>query len=123
MKKRLLSILLTFVMVIGLLPTTAFAASASTIYVGGKALDPGEYITGDGVISTTKPEDNYAYLQSDANEDYILTLHNFDHTGEGTEGAVEDADTVTNVVADDDLTLLNAHFIYLIFGEGNGVVT
>ena len=47
----------------------------------------------------------------------------FHNSGEGTERTVEDPHGIANIVVDDDLALFDAHFINLVIGEGNGIIT
>ncbi|MBR6657732.1 MAG: carbohydrate-binding domain-containing protein [Oscillospiraceae bacterium] len=48
------------------------------IYVGGKALENGEYIDNEGNITTQKPAGGYAYYK-----DGVLELNNYEFTGKG----------------------------------------
>ena len=81
MKKRLLSLLLAIVMVLGLLPAMAPAANAASANsVVFKSEDDHEvrvysgqyYESGSEESTDVKPEDNYAYFKDDT-----LILHNF----------------------------------------------
>lgn len=51
---------------------------ASDIYVGGKALENGEYIDNEGNITTRKPAGGYAYYK-----DGVLELNNYEFIGKG----------------------------------------
>ena len=70
--KRILSMLLCFVLLGTMLPLAAFAADAPQIYVGGVGMYDGDYLVAGATETTTeKPADNYAYYM-----DAVLTLHN-----------------------------------------------
>ena len=84
MKKRLLSILLALMMIIGMIPATtltAFAAAGGEVYVGGVSMHDGDYLAvGATKTQTTKPSGGYAYYN-----DGKLTLNNYSYEGKGYE--------------------------------------
>ena len=87
MKRKLLSILMALVMVIGLLPTVAFAEGDPEIYVGGVGMVSGDYLAegasaADHAKTPAASDDNYAYYK-----DGVLTLKNYDYKGDGANGA------------------------------------
>jgi len=104
MKKRFLSMFLTLVMVIGLLPTTAFAAAPDIIYVGGTAMADGQYLDESGNVGTAALTDNYAYYK-----DGDLTLKNYDYSGDGHAYATDGSGVVTYsalIYADGDIDVI-----------------
>ena len=82
MKKRLLSLLLALVMLVGMIPATTLTASAESnysVWVGGVKMTSGTYLAvGATATQTTKPSGGYAYY-----EDGTLTLNNYSYEGEG----------------------------------------
>ena len=79
MKKRILSVLITVVMLIGMLPTTAFAAeTAYDIWVGGVQVTSGNLVI-DSADDTAITGGSATY---DPSTD-IITLDNFNYTGAG----------------------------------------
>ena len=82
MKKRLISLLLAIVMVLGLIPATtltAFAAAANSVLVGGVEMTNGTYLAnGATTTQTTKPSGGYAYYKNGT-----LTLNNYSYEGKG----------------------------------------
>ncbi len=81
MKKRVLSLLLTLVMVLSLVPVTGMIASAAddSIYVGGVKMTSGDFLAVGATQTTTEePDDGYAYY-----EDGALLLYNYEYEGEG----------------------------------------
>ena len=82
MKKRILSLLLAFVMVLGMFPAatlTAFAAAANSVLVGGVEMTNGTYLAnGATTTQTTKPSGGYAYYRNGT-----LTLNNYSYEGKG----------------------------------------
>ena len=52
----------------------------------------------------------------------LFDLNTLNRTGEGTQRTVKDAYGIADFVVDDDLTLLNAHLIDFVIGQGGGVV-
>ena len=82
MKKRLISLLLAIVMVLGMIPATtltAFAAAANSVLVGGVEMTNNTYLAVDATATqTTKPSGGYAYYKDD-----VLTLNNYSYTGKG----------------------------------------
>ena len=82
MKKRLFSLLLAIVMVLGLIPATsltAFAAAANSVLVGGVEMTNGTYLAnGATTTQTTKPSGGYAYYKNGT-----LTLNNYSYEGKG----------------------------------------
>lgn len=86
MKKRILSILLSIAMLAGLLPTTALAADADGLYIGGVALPSGSYYKNGGKVSDTEPSDwNARYDGS------TLTIRNLLVEGQASSDAQESA--------------------------------
>ena len=75
-KSKLLSILLSLVMLLSLLPTTALAANYAEVKVNGVSLGDGEYLTSNAATtassSSTKPTTYVAWYK-----DGVLTLKNF----------------------------------------------
>ena len=82
MKKRILSLLLTLLMLVGMIPATslsAFAAAGGEVYVGGVKMSDGTYLAvGATATQTTKPSGGYAYYK-----DGKLTLNNYSYKGKG----------------------------------------
>ena len=79
MKKRLLSMILTILMLLSLLPTTALAAEAYVV-VAGVNVASGYYLAeGKTYAQKTKPSGGYAYYK-----DGTLTLHDYVFEGKGT---------------------------------------
>ena len=75
MKKRMISLLLAIVMVLGLIPAIAPAANAAGGYIrfGFIKVPAGSYLEqGKSTATTTKPADNYAYYDGTT-----LELHNY----------------------------------------------
>ena len=75
-KSKILSILLSLVMLLSLLPTTALAANYAEVKVNGVSLGDGEYLTSNAATtassSSTKPTTYVAWYK-----DGVLTLKNF----------------------------------------------
>ena len=103
MKKRLLSLLLALVMLVGMIPATtltAFAAAGGEVYVGGVKMYDGDYLAvGATKTQTTKPSGGYAYYK-----DGTLTLNNYSYEGKGYLRNSEDSYYAT-VYAEQDLTV------------------
>ena len=82
MKKRMISLLLALVMVLGMIPATtlpAFAAAEGEVYVGGVGMNDGDYLAvGATATQTTKPSGGYAYYK-----DGTLTLNSYSYEGKG----------------------------------------
>lgn len=82
MKKRILSLLLTLVMILGMIPATsltAFAESGGVVSVGRVRMNDGDYLAvGATETQTTKPSGGYAYYN-----DGTLTLNNYSYEGTG----------------------------------------
>ena len=89
MKKRMISLLLALVMVLGMLPAatlTANAASADSVWVGGVEMTNNTYLAvGATATQTTKPSGGYAYYEIGT-----LTLNNYSYEGEGYQYDSED---------------------------------
>lgn len=86
MKKRFV---LALALALCLLAPSAMAAEEGALYVGGVALESGQYLGNDGTVSETEPEDGYAWY-----EDGVLTLKNYEYAGSGycwTEEAGEES--------------------------------
>lgn len=77
--KKSLVLLLVAVILCATIPFSVSAAG-STIYVGGVAMNDGDYLANDATSTTkTKPsESGYAYYK-----DGVLTLNGYSYTGEG----------------------------------------
>ena len=104
MKKRLLSLLLTLVMILGMLPATAMTASAAapkSVWVAGMEVDNGSYlaIDGGGTIDY-EPSGGYAYYK-----DGVLTLNNYSYTGEGYHPPRYDVGIYAAIYCPDDVTI------------------
>ena len=82
MIKRILSMMLVLVMLVGMIPMTsltAFAAAGGVVYVGGVRMYDGDYLAvGATMTHTTKPSVGYAYYK-----DGTLTLNNYSYEGKG----------------------------------------
>ena len=93
MKKRILGILMALVMVVGLMPTTAFAAVTSALDANGTLT-----ISGDGVISSN---DISSYNKSDITvvviEEGITTIGNYAFSGCSSLEAVQIPASVTAI--------------------------
>lgn len=103
MIKRILSMLLVLVMLVGMIPMTsltAFAESGGVVYVGGVAMSDGDYLAiGASMTNTTKPSFGYAYYK-----DGTLTLNNYSYEGVGYLYDSEEGCYAT-VFAEHDLTV------------------
>ena len=103
MKKRILSLLLCLCLLIGLLPTTAFAAmpsvmwekggnSTATVYVGGEAMTASDstesWYTG-GEVVVVEPVSYSAHLYLDSENGGALTLEIKDLRVSGKEDHAE----------------------------------
>ena len=84
-KSKILSILLSLVMLLSLLPTTALATTYNDVKVNGVSLGDGEYLTSNAAtaasISSTEPTTYVAWYKNG-----VLTLNNF--TGKSNSGIV-----------------------------------
>ena len=84
-KSKILSILLSLVMLLSLLPTTALATTYNNVKVNGVSLGDGEYLTSNAAtaasISSTEPTTYVAWYKNG-----VLTLNNF--TGKSNSGIV-----------------------------------
>ena len=103
MKKRILSLLLCLCLLIGLLPTIAFAAmpsvmlekggnSTATVYVGGEAMTvsgSGESWYAGGEVVAVEPASYSAHLYLDGENGGALTLEIKDLTVSGKEDHAE----------------------------------
>ncbi len=78
LKAKTLSILLTIVMLLGMLPMSVFAADAEDyITVFNKRVNAGQYFAGgSGVVSDDAPADNYLYYEGDGR----IALNSFVYT-------------------------------------------
>jgi hypothetical protein len=109
MKKRILSLLLTLVMLVGMIPATsltAFAAATTYNYVvcvGGVSMHDGDYLAvGATATQTTKPSGGYAYYN-----DGTLTLNNYSYEGKGYKyiSDISGGGRYATVYSDQDLTI------------------
>lgn len=107
MKKRFWAALLALAMVVALLPATAKSDLADPIYVGGVALQSGEYLAdGETTPTTVKPAGGYAYYENGTltlNNAVITTAKSVDYIYDGATG-IQYPD-MRGVYADRDLTL------------------
>ena len=103
MKKRVLSMLLALVMLVGMIPAGVITASAESnysVWVGGVGMYDGDYLAvGATATQTTKPSGGYAYYK-----DRTLTLNNYSYEGKGYLYNSED-DEYATVFAEHDLTV------------------
>lgn len=104
-KSKLLSILLSLVMLLSLLPTTALAATYNDVKVNGVSLGDGEYLTSNAAtaasISSTEPTTYVAWYKNG-----VLTLNNF--TGKSNSGIVLQgapaADLIIKLIGNNTIT-------------------
>ena len=82
--KKLLSLLTVLCLTLSLFPTMAFAADdgkestgtpATSVTVGSTALSVGNYLTSDGTVTTSKPDEDTGYIHFSTNGQ--LTLNNY----------------------------------------------
>lgn len=104
-KSKILSILLSLVMLLSLLPTTALATTYNDVKVNGVSLGDGEYLTSNAAtaasISSTEPTTYVAWYKSG-----VLTLNNF--TGKSNSGIVLQgapaADLIIKLIGNNTIT-------------------
>lgn len=104
-KSKLLSILLSLVMLLSLLPTTALATTYNDVKVNGVSLGDGEYLTSNAAtaasISSTEPTTYVAWYKNG-----VLTLNNF--TGKSNSGIVLQgapaADLIIKLIGNNTIT-------------------
>lgn len=104
-KNKLLSILLSLVMLLSLLPTTALATTYNNVKVNGVSLGDGEYLTSNAAtaasISSTEPTTYVAWYKNG-----VLTLNNF--TGKSNSGIVLQgapaADLIIKLIGNNTIT-------------------
>ena len=104
-KSKILSILLSLVMLLSLLPTTALATTYNDVKVNGVSLGDGEYLTSNAAtaasISSTEPTTYVAWYK-----DGVLTLNNF--TGKSNSGIVLQgapaADLIIKLIGNNTIT-------------------
>jgi peptidoglycan hydrolase-like protein with peptidoglycan-binding domain len=104
-KSKILSILLSLVMLLSLLPTTALAAAYNDVKVNGVSLGDGEYLTSNAAtaasISSTEPTTYVAWYKNG-----VLTLNNF--TGKSNSGIVLQgapaADLIIKLIGNNTIT-------------------
>lgn len=104
-KSKILSILLSLVMLLSLLPTTALAATYNDVKVNGVSLGDGEYLTSNAAtaasISSTEPTTYVAWYKNG-----VLTLNNF--TGKSNSGIVLQgapaADLIIKLIGNNTIT-------------------
>ena len=82
--KKLLSLLTVLCLTLSLFPTMAFAADdgegipgspATSVRVGSTTLSVGNYLTSNGTVTTTKPDEDTGYIHFSTNGQ--LTLNNY----------------------------------------------
>ena len=102
MKKRRLSILLSIVMLLSLLPTTALATTYNDVKVNGVSLGDGKYLASNTATtansSSTKPSSYVAWYK-----DGTLTLNGYEGTGIVLQGAPA-ADLIIKLIGDNTIT-------------------
>ena len=104
-KSKILSILLSLVMLLSLLPTTALATTYNGVKVNGVSLGDGEYLTSNAAtaasISSTEPTTYVAWYKNG-----VLTLNNF--TGKSNSGIVLQgapaADLIIKLIGNNTIT-------------------
>ena len=104
-KSKILSILLSLVMLLSLLPTTALATTYNDVKVNGVSLGDGEYLTSNAAtaasISSTEPTIYVAWYKNG-----VLTLNNF--TGKSNSGIVLQgapaADLIIKLIGNNTIT-------------------
>ena len=104
-KSKLLSILLSLVMLLSLLPTTALATTYNDVKVNGVSLGDGEYLTSNAATtassSSTEPTTYVAWYKNG-----VLTLNNF--TGKSNSGIVLQgtpaADLIIKLIGNNTIT-------------------
>lgn len=104
-KSKILSILLSLVMLLSLLPTTALATTYNDVKVNGVSLGDGEYLTSNAAtaasISSTEPTTYVAWYKNG-----VLTLNNF--TGKSGSGIVLQgapaADLIIKLIGNNTIT-------------------
>ena len=102
---KLWTILLSLVMLLSLLPTTALAATYAEVKVNGVSLGDGEYLTSNAAtaasISSTEPTTYVAWYKNG-----VLTLNNF--TGKSNSGIVLQgapaADLIIKLIGNNTIT-------------------
>ena len=94
-KSKILSILLSLVMLLSLLPTTALATTYNNVKVNGVSLGDGEYLTSNAATaassSSTEPTTYVAWYKNG-----VLTLNNF--TGKSNSGIVLQGAPAANLI-------------------------
>lgn len=104
-KSKILSILLSLVMLLSLLPTTALATTYNNVKVNGVSLGDGEYLTSNAATaassSSTEPTTYVAWYKNG-----VLTLNNF--TGKSNSGIVLQgapaADLIIKLIGNNTIT-------------------
>ena len=101
-KSKILSILLSLVMLLSLLPTTALAATYNDVKVNGVSLGDGKYLASNSATtassSSTKPTTYVAWYK-----DGTLTLNGYKGTGIVLQGAPA-ADLIIKLIGDNTIT-------------------
>ena len=101
-KSKILSILLSLVMLLSLLPTTAFAATYNDVKVNGVSLGDGKYLASnsatDSNYSNTEPSSYVAWYK-----DGTLTLNGYDGKEIKLQGAVA-GDLTIKLIGDNTIT-------------------
>lgn len=77
--KKVISVILSILILAAIIPATTFAATGDTICVGGVEMEDGDYLAnGASATASTKPSGGYAYFK-----DGELTLNNYVYEGAG----------------------------------------
>ena len=77
--KKVISVILSILIIAAIIPATIFAATGDTIWVGGVEMEDGDYLAnGASATASTKPSGGYAYFK-----DGELTLNNYVYEGAG----------------------------------------
>ena len=86
MRKRMTSLLLTLVMLLSLLPTTAFAAAYDSVEVNNIILKDGYYLETNGATAAQKGANTAPTTYVAWYKDGVLTLNDYDGKGIETQG-------------------------------------
>ena len=101
-KIKFMSLLLAVMMIVGVLPTTALAATYNDVKVNGVSLGDGKYLASnsatDSNYSNTEPSSYVAWYK-----DGTLTLNGYKGTGIVLQGAPA-ADLIIKLIGDNTIT-------------------